>query len=71
MPAVSPEPIVGLLTVSVPPSVSVSLPSTSIFVAFVVDLIVTASSTATGASFAAVTVMVMVPVSVREPSETV
>ena len=58
VPVVSPELIVGLLTVRVSPSVSVSLDSTVNEVALSSSVIVPVSSTATGASFTDVTVIV-------------
>ena len=58
VPVVSPELIVGLLTVRVSPSVSVSLDSTVNEVAPSSSVIDPVSSTATGASFTDVTVIV-------------
>ena len=66
VPVVSPELIVGLLTVRAPPSVSVSLDKTAKEVALPPSAIVPVSSTATGASFTSLTVIVNLPVSVRK-----
>ena len=66
VPVVSPELIVGLLTVRVSPSVSVSLDSTVNEVALSSSVIVPVSSTATGASLTSETVIVNVPVSARK-----
>ena len=60
VPELSPEAIVGLLTVKVPPSVSVSLLRTVNAVAESSSVMVPVSATATGASFASETVTVNV-----------